>query len=98
MIRGRLTRHLNFLVRLKLGKQTTGSQKPFKANQSEKHLLEITMDTRMTLLTCTESLIARLETIRETHPDIHLDEDIAYGKKVVANHRNNVLKAMMAED
>ena len=40
----------------------------------------------MKLTECVEALIRRLETIRETNPEIHLDEDIRMARQVMSGH------------
>jgi len=43
-------------------------------------------DGHASLPDCVASLIRRLETIRETHPEIHLDDDIRFAQQALRDH------------
>ena len=44
------------------------------------------MEKHKTLRGCIESLIRRLETIKETNPEIHVDDDIRLARQALDDH------------
>lgn len=52
------------------------------------------MDGHATLRACIASLIRRLETILETNPEIHLDDDIRLARKALDDHWAEIERLM----